>query len=69
VKDFKEEVRFNQVVAFLKIALLYKEAQVKKQWDKIVAAIAFIERRVHILSGEFFELMLKNPEFTVSPFD
>jgi len=22
-----------------------------------------------MLSGEFFELMLKNPEFTVSPFD
>jgi hypothetical protein len=22
-----------------------------------------------MLSGEFFELMLKNPEFTISPFD
>lgn len=26
VKDFKEEIRFNQVVSFLKVALLYKES-------------------------------------------
>ena len=25
VKDFKEEVRFNQIVSFLKIAMLYKD--------------------------------------------
>jgi hypothetical protein len=26
VKDFKEEVRFNQIISFLKIAMLYKDA-------------------------------------------
>lgn len=51
VKDFKEEVKFNQIVSFLKVALLYKDTKLSKQWDKIISAIAFVERRVHVLSG------------------
>ena len=69
VKDFKEECKFGQVVGFLKIAILYKDAQLKKQWDKVIIAIALAERRVHVLSGELLEQVLKNPEFTPSPFD
>lgn len=32
-------------------------------------AIVFVERRIHVLNGDFFEAVLKNPDFSPSPFD
>ena len=53
----------------MKVASAQKDAYIKKNWDKIIIAIAFIERRVHVLSGKLLQQMLADPNFVKSDFD
>ena len=53
-KDFKEDFKFTFVVSFLNMAEYSPENFTKTNFEKLTIAIAIAERRIAILSGQFF---------------
>ena len=68
-RDFLEDFKFSQVVAYLKQASYAAVNWVTKNAEKIYIAIGICERRVYLLSGELFEDAAKANIFPESEFD
>ena len=68
-KDFREEFKFTYVVAFLNMVCQNKETFTKNNFEKVMIALALVERRNNVLSGRLFAEIQSNPQFTVSELD
>ena len=54
-KDFREDFKFTFVISYLNTVKQSPVSFVKNNFEKVTIAIAIAERRVHILSGQFFQ--------------
>lgn len=50
--SFREDFKFNQVMAFLKQALQFGKKMMESMREKIVIACSIVERRVAVLSSK-----------------
>ena len=68
-KDFREEFKFTFVVSFLKTVSQQSVNFTKSNFEKVIIALAIVERRNTVLSGRLFAEIQSNPQFTVSELD
>lgn len=54
VKDFQEDFRFMQVIAYLKWALEQPKSALGKSLDKIMVALSICQRRVQVNLPDIF---------------
>jgi hypothetical protein len=54
LKDFQEDFRYCQTLAFLKQALDFNKPTLAKNLDKIMIALSISERRIAVNSEEIF---------------
>eukprot|EP00349_Pseudokeronopsis_sp_Brazil_P000359 CAMPEP_0202962186 /NCGR_PEP_ID=MMETSP1396-20130829/6290_1 /ASSEMBLY_ACC=CAM_ASM_000872 /TAXON_ID= /ORGANISM="Pseudokeronopsis sp., Strain Brazil" /LENGTH=138 /DNA_ID=CAMNT_0049682587 /DNA_START=163 /DNA_END=579 /DNA_ORIENTATION=- len=53
LKDFQQEVKFYQVISFLKqISAISTHQQIQKNMDKVLICLGICEKRIKILSDE-----------------
>lgn len=50
-QNFREDAKFSQVIAVLKLASEAKEKELLKRKEQVIVAIAMAERRIYVLSG------------------
>lgn len=65
--NFREDAKFNALIAFLKSCQSDQEAEANRA--KLIVAISFVVRRVSILSGDMFKLILSGYSFEPSCLD
>ena len=68
-KDFREDFKFTFVVAYLKAVRSSPEKFTKTNFEKVIICLAIAERRIHILSGQFFQDLNTNPNFSPGELD
>ena len=54
MKDFKEDFKFCQVIAFLKLVQTWSTQTIAKNIDRIIIALSICEKRSKLLTNEMF---------------